>query len=325
LHTGRSDVYRLAEALTRHTGEVDVYHLGKYKGLGTRHGIQHWSDSCKQARISNASYRKHFFYLSGGDERVGDLLRETLDTEKTFLTLDPYRKVRKDRGTYSPDPQQLSINLGTDWSALAAAWIIEFERRGPRWEEARDKLEATMKGISRLANGFVTGTVLYNLKTGALSPPRQDPTNAGFVQVSHLSAMFGLFEVCAELLDSFPTSSSLDFERAWLEYCRYYNASEKEQTARFGVLFANLQLRQGHSRLTAYAARRLKDGDLARRAWHEFYTGDGYGPELPWKSESVSGSHVLEPVEEATWVSTNISALYGLAGLQNLALLQEGP
>lgn len=325
LHTGKPEVYRLAEALTRHTGEVDVYHIGRYRGLGTRHGVQHWSDSCKQARISNAAYRKHFYYLSGGDERVGDLLRETLDTEKTFMILDPYRKVRKDRGKYFPDPQQLSINLGTDWSALAAAWIIEFERRGPRWEEARKKLEASMKGISHLANGFVTGTALYNLETGALAPPLQDPTNVGFVQVSHLSAMFGLFEVCAELVDSFPADATLEFERAWLEYCHYYNASEKEQSARFGIAFANLQLRQGHSRLTAYAAWRRKDEGVARRAWHEFYTGDGYGSELPWKSDLVSGAHGLEPVEEAAWVSTNISSLYGLAALQNLALLQKGP
>ncbi|EKG14336.1 hypothetical protein MPH_08516 [Macrophomina phaseolina MS6] len=132
LRTGRADVYRMAEALTRHTGEVDVYHLGKYRGLGTRHGVQHWSDSCKQARISNAPYRKQFYYLSDGDERIGDLLEETLDTEKTFIILDPYRKVRKHKKTYRPDLGVLSISLGTDWSALAAAWFIECERHGPR-------------------------------------------------------------------------------------------------------------------------------------------------------------------------------------------------
>src|SRR5699024_10529841 len=40
--TGRADVFRLAERLTRHTGDVDVYHAGQWKGLGTRHNVQHW-------------------------------------------------------------------------------------------------------------------------------------------------------------------------------------------------------------------------------------------------------------------------------------------
>jgi hypothetical protein len=34
LRTGRADVFRMAEAMTRHTGEVDVYHLGRFKGSG---------------------------------------------------------------------------------------------------------------------------------------------------------------------------------------------------------------------------------------------------------------------------------------------------
>ncbi|CAK7234038.1 hypothetical protein SCUCBS95973_008797 [Sporothrix curviconia] len=95
LCTGHKDVFRLAEAMTRHTGKVDVYHLPPWRGLGTRHGVQHWSDSCKQARIANAIYRRIFYYLSGGDDRVGELLRETLDAPLSFTALDPYRKVRK--------------------------------------------------------------------------------------------------------------------------------------------------------------------------------------------------------------------------------------
>ncbi|KKY14071.1 putative secreted protein [Diplodia seriata] len=234
LRTGRADVYRMAEALTRHTGEVDVYHLGKYKGLGTRHGVQHWSDSCKQARISNALYRRYFYYLSGGDERVGDLMEETLETEKTFLTLDPYRKVRKDRDTYRPDPTALTISLGTDWSALAAAWFIEWQRRGPKWEEAKNKLLTTIKGIGSLRNGFVTGQVTYNLLKGEISPPAEDPENNGVVKISHLSAMFGLFEICSDILDSLEVDTPPGFKKAWLDYCYYFNAPAEEQIARFG-------------------------------------------------------------------------------------------
>jgi hypothetical protein len=34
LRTGRADLFRMAEAMERHTGEVDVYHIGEYAGLG---------------------------------------------------------------------------------------------------------------------------------------------------------------------------------------------------------------------------------------------------------------------------------------------------
>ncbi|MCZ9343796.1 Tat pathway signal sequence domain protein, partial [Streptomyces sp. TRM76130] len=30
LRSGRADIFRFAEAMTRHTGEVDVYHLGEW-------------------------------------------------------------------------------------------------------------------------------------------------------------------------------------------------------------------------------------------------------------------------------------------------------
>src|SRR5581483_164003 len=75
LRTGRADIFRMAEAMCRHTGEVDVYHLGKFKGLGTRHGVQHWGDSSKQTRISSALFRRPFFYLTG-DARTGDLMHD---------------------------------------------------------------------------------------------------------------------------------------------------------------------------------------------------------------------------------------------------------
>ncbi|KAK1640003.1 hypothetical protein BDP81DRAFT_459280 [Colletotrichum phormii] len=306
LRTGRADVFNMAEALTRHTGEMDVYHLGRYQGLGTRHGVQHWSDSCKQARISNALYRRFFYYLSGGDERVGKLLEETLDTDQKFLVLDPCRKVRKDRETYSPDVHAVEISLGTDWASLAASWLVEFERRGPRWTEAKRKLFRSIEGIGALGNGF----------------------NNGVIKVSHLSAMFGLFEVAADILQQFPEKANVTgFRDAWLEYCTFFNASLEEQETRYGRPgWGRLQLRQGHSRLTAFAASELNRPDLAERALEEFENGVGfrdYGPDIVWKSTPVSRNHVLEPADEAAWVSTNCTALYGLAAIQNLALLQK--
>ncbi|CAG8960813.1 hypothetical protein HYFRA_00002350 [Hymenoscyphus fraxineus] len=324
LRTGREDVYRFAEALTRHTGEVDVYHIGQWKGLGTRHGVQHFGDSAKQARISQPQYRKYFYYLSGGDERIGELMQELLDTDKTYGILDPIRKVRTDGWTPTPN-STVTFQLGTDWSSLAGGWLIEWERRGSRWEEAKSKLNSTMTGIANLKNGFVTGTGLYDLSTGSLGPPPADPQNLGNVSVSHLSSVFGLPEVVSEAIIYFGTDLPKGFQDAWLDYCYYYQAaSHAEQIARYGASFGSLNLYQGHSRLTAYYSRERGNATAARAAWREFFTTDGFKATSPWNTTRVGGADALVGVDEAAWVSTNDVAQYGLAAIQNLALAREG-
>jgi hypothetical protein len=312
LRSGRADVFRFAEALTRHTGEVDVYHLGKWAGLGTRHGVQHYADSAKQQRIANTTYRRYYYFLTA-DERVGDLMRANVDSDETFLVLDPNRKVRTD--PYTPDRHALSIGFGTDWSGLVSAWLTEWERRGPQWEKAKARVLSTMKGIAAQPNGFVQGSGLYDLDTGefAVAP---EPV----VAVSHLSAVFGLGELCAELIDLVDMP---EFEEAYYDYCRYFNASKTEQAARYGSNFGSLILFQGHSRLDAYAAVRTGDASLATRAWRKFYDSDGYTESSPWKTDKLSGPLTLVAGSEAAWVSSNDTALYGLAAIENLALLGD--
>lgn len=51
--------------------------------------------------------------------------------------------------------------------------------------------------------------------------------------------------------------------------------------------FGNLNLRQAHARITAYAAARTGDTALAARAWQEFYPGHAdYGPTVSWRTTS---------------------------------------
>ncbi|KAH8648738.1 hypothetical protein BGZ60DRAFT_520938 [Tricladium varicosporioides] len=323
LRTGRADVFRFAEALTRHSGEVDVYHLGDWKGLGTRHGVQHWSDSAKQARISQPQYRKYFYYLSGGDERVGELMDELLDVDKTYGLLDPQRKVRTDGWTPSPN-STVAFSLGTDWSSLAAGWLIAWERRGPRWEEAKAKLTSTMASIAKLKFGFVTGSGLYNLENSTLGPPPADLNNTGTVSVSHLSAVFGLPEVISEAIEYFGDDLPAGFKDAWLDYCYYFNATAAEQKARYGVSFGSLNLYQAHTRLAAYFAKEKGNTTVAARAWHDFFNTDGLLPGAPWNTTHVSGADALIAVDEASWFATNDVAQYGLAAIQNLALIPGG-
>lgn len=314
----RADVFRFAEAMTRHTGEVDVYHLGRWKGLGTRHNVQHWGCSAKQLRISSAVYRRPYYYLTA-DERTGDLLHELAGAEQTFLAIDPTRKVRSD--VYSPDRRALAVGLGTDWGALAAAWLTEWERTGD--SRARDRLLGTMEDIAALPQGFLTGEALLDLDTGRFDTSRDR------IAVSHLSAVFGLVEVCSELiaLDEVP-----QFKEAWLQYCRLYLASPEEQQEAVGQRLSGISLVQAHSRLAAYAAAQTGDEALARVAWRAFRRDErdqlNTNPlqrQERWEKTKVSGAAVLATVDEAPFVSTNDAAQYGLAAIQNLALLGEPP
>ncbi|OEJ62048.1 Tat pathway signal sequence domain protein [Streptomyces agglomeratus] len=312
LRSGRADIFRFAEAMTRHTGEVDVYHLGTWAGLGTRHGIQHYADSAKQQRIANTTYRRFYYFLTA-DERTGDLMHANVDSDETFLALDPIRKIRTE--PYTPDRHALSIGFGTDWSGLVSAWLTEWERGGPKAAKAKARVLSTMETIAAQPNGFVQGSGLYDLDTGRFAVAKEAK-----VGVSHLSAVFGLNELCAELIDLIDMP---EFRDAYLDYCRYFNATKAEQAARYGTHFGSLILFQGHSRLDAYAAVQTGDAKLARRAWEKFYNSDGYKESSPWRTEKVGGPVTLVPGSEANWVYTNDTALYGLTAIENLALIGD--
>jgi hypothetical protein len=311
LRSGRADAYRFAEAMTRHTGEVDVHHLGRFAPLGSRHNVMHWGCSAKQLRISTALNRRYFYYLSA-DERVGDLMREQNEAARTLRTVLATRKIpgASDRHVDDPNGDFAFLGFGTDWGSLAGAWLTEWERtRDPKM---RDRLLASMKSIVAQPKGFFTGGERMNLVTGTFDISK-DPK----LGVSHLSAAFGLPEVCAELIELLDVPG---FERAWLLYCELYNGSEEQQKAALGESFGRLNLEQGHARLTAYAAHRKKDAALAARAWKEFTEGrNGYGPKQQFTSERIEGPAVLNPVDEARGVSTNSTAQWGLAAIECLA------
>jgi len=312
LSTGRADVFRMAEAMTRHTGEVDVHHLGPFAPLGSRHNVLHWGDSAKQLRISTAANRRFYYYLTG-DERVGDLLREQVSAAKALLTIQPGRKLPQD------DPRKSGVtkteaycSFGTDWGAIAAAWLTEWERTGN--VQIREKLLNSMRTIAAQPHGFFTGSALLDVETGKFKISTDTTPYA-----QHLSAVFGLPEVCAELVT---LVNMPEFERAWLAYCELYNASEEEQAARLGQSLGKLNLRQGHSRLTAFAAKRKKDKKLAQRAWDEFYHASGGLTTHP-QAHLLKGPEVLTPVEEVPGISTNSVAQWGLAAIQCLALVGD--
>jgi hypothetical protein len=137
------------------------------------------------------------------------------------------------------------------------------------------------------------------------------------ISVSHLSAVFGLPEICSELIRTVPQPA---FRDAWLRYCRLYNASEKEQKAELGQSLGKLNLGQGHARLLGYAAVEWQDRAMLKRAWAQFYEGRAGLTDKDLVSRRVKPPQVLREIEEAPRLSTNAVAQWGLGALGMLAL-----
>ncbi|MGP8243854.1 MAG: hypothetical protein ACLQVN_04965, partial [Bryobacteraceae bacterium] len=126
LRTGRADIFRMAEAMTRHTSEVDTYHSGRFAGLGSRHNVRHWGCGAKEARISQAAFRRFFYYLTT-DERTGDIMRAVVDVDRKIVEFDPMRLASPRTG---PIPYPGRMRGGPDWLTCAGNWMTEWERTG---------------------------------------------------------------------------------------------------------------------------------------------------------------------------------------------------
>ena len=116
--------------------------------------------------------------------------------------------------------------------------------------------------------------------------------------MSHLSAAFGLPEVCAELIELLDVP---EFERAWLQYCELYNAPAEEQKAALGQ-----ELRRHQPAAGARAAHGVRgvpqEGRRSsRRApGRNSPTGRaGYGPRQQFAAKRIEAPAVLNPVDEA--------------------------
>jgi YetA-like protein len=320
LRTGRADVYRFAEAMTRHTGEVDVYHAGRFRYIGTRHGVQHYSDSSKQIRISTAIYRRPFYFLSGGDERVGDLLREQLEAFETAKKIEVGRKLGENRPVQPLPPIENVAPPGGDvgigsmgFGHLMSAWIAQAERTGEaRWHA---KIVEAMTTYAKVPYAFWNNSWVINLDTGTVRV-----TGEPSYGLSHLAAVFGLPEICVELIRTYGEKAPA-FSAAYADYGRLYNATREEQQAALGTSFRNANLRDHHSRCSAWAAIIDDSVSLKQRAWTEFF-GDRRDPAERLRTTPVGGPDVLNPIDEAR-LGTNGAAQWSLAAMQNLALIGD--
>ncbi len=300
LRTGRADVFRMAEAMTRHTSEVDVYHLGRFAGLGSRHNVRHWGCGAKESRISQASYRR-FYYNLTTDERTGDLMRAVVDVDAKLLELDPMRLASPQT---EPIPYPARVRGGPDWLAFVGNWMTEWERTGqPKY---RDKILAGMDSIAAMPYGFLTGpNQLYGYdpatgKMGSIVP--------GGYGVYNLATIMGGAEVVFELNELIDHAG---WRKAWLEYCERHGARKESPVADAAdARYATF------ARLAAYVYRETKNAAFAKKAWSRV-TVPAYA------TTHLATPEVLNPIDEIPGLSTNSTAQGCLEAIQVLEMCPE--
>jgi hypothetical protein len=292
LRTGRADIWRMAEAMGRHTAEVDVYHLGPNAGLGSRHNVSHWGCGAKEARISQAAWNRFYYYLTT-DERCGDLMTEVKDADQKLYELDPMR-LAQPREQY-PCTAPARLRIGPDWLAYAGNWMTEWERTGNT--AYRDKIMAGMKSIVALPNRMFTGPLAlgYDPATGIITTecdPKLETTN-------HLMTIMGGFEVMNEMM---PMMNYPEWNDAWLDLATNYKRKALEiRQNRFRV-----------ARLMAYSAYVNRNNELANEAWTDLFGRLEHTPAPEFKIEKVLPPEVPAPIDECATISTNDAALWSL-------------
>ena len=303
LRTGRSDVFRMAEAMTRHTSEVDVYHAGRFEGLGSRHNVRHWGDGSKEVRESQAYYHRIYYYLTT-DERTGDIMKMVArQADQAMARVDPLREILP-RTRYPTHAR-----FGPDWLALAGNWMIAWQRTGDRrWLK---DITTGIESFAAMPYGFFSGTL------GAFG---YDPATKKMYMLndtlgdSHLAVLMGGPEVAFELTGLMDDPV---WNKLWLQYCRMYGASEPEVVREFGKRGDLGRGGPDFARLAAFVYRMTGDTLYARKAWREFLDPRTRNQ---FDTLRLHGPDVLKPLTEIPRVSTNATAQWSLNAIELLEL-----
>ncbi|QKS69741.1 hypothetical protein FLK61_23385 [Paenalkalicoccus suaedae] len=287
--SGDPEKFEMAAAMTRHTSEVDQYHLGPYKGLGSRHNVSHWGCGCKEVRISMAWLHHYFAYLTT-DDRLFDILHEGRNAEYAIEQLDPLREFF--------DPSQdfsVHIRTGPDWSALVSNWLLAWERSGD--EMYRKKIERGLSDIKdtqlRLLSGPAFG---FEPKSGRLIELEN-----GVIGGYHMMIAFGAPQVW---IDASNLLEDNEWKEMLAEYARLYYADQEEKNS-----FSNNQLQDTYfhwpmfnAGLAAFAADHSQDCELAQKAWYNLLNRERSHTPLPILSTSIDA---WRPLTEIPWITTN--------------------
>ncbi len=296
MRTGSERVFRLAEALSRHTADVDMYHFGPMKGLGSRHNVRHWGCPCKEPRVSMAGHHRPLYYLTG-DRRIGDCMEDSLSAAASLHAM-PW---------YSREDGSVKLRTGPDWAALVSDWMTAFERTlDPRWRQMiQTGLADLDKAPLKLTSGPEFG---FDPLTGGLRYEGEAQSGS-----MHLQACMGGTEIWLEAAEALDLPELADLTAG---NGLYFFLSPEERQKRSGGLLGNRQFGSPiySAEMQAWAARQSGDERMARAIWRNLLSLL-FSPEHPdgYRAVSVYGRRSDgSPLEELPWITTNFTAQWCL-------------
>jgi hypothetical protein len=312
LRTGNYEIYRFARAMTRHTSEVDTYHLGKYAMLGSRHNVVHWGCDSKEPRISMAGHHRFFYYLTG-DERIGDIMDFVKDADIAWC-----KKQGMEDGT-------TRTRTGPDWSSFVSNWMTRWERFQDT--KYRDKILVGLNSIKQAPNQLSSGSFFrYNPKTSTMGYMSE-----GNYQY-HMVICFGAPEIWFELADLINDKELLDM---MAQFGDYYAMTSEERKEKSNGLFneSNDQAWRGARyaiRMIAHAGYWYNNPERIEQALNMIEAKADNSSNTPGSTDAdgnvvytdVKEIEYIRKIQEVEFVSTNGISQWSLNYIETAKILE---
>lgn len=312
MRTGREDIFTLAEKLSRHASEVDVYHFGKYKGLGSRHNVRHWGCPCKEARIAMAAHHRFLYYLTG-DRRLEDIFEELKDNELSFLNKDPLGDFYDKKDMVFPS----HARSGPDWSSLCSNWMMQWERKNDT--KYRDKILTGLSDIKKAPLQLTSGPDFEFDPESLHLRYIGERTTGG----SHLQVCMGAPQVWLETADLLEDE---EFHKMLADLGRFYYLPREQQIQESNGLIGDREFTLPFmcAALGAYGAFYYQDEQLATRTWQILLqTLIHNGNQEGFQIRILENSGNQQKLAEIPWISTNFAAQWCLNVIMVLEFIKD--
>lgn len=311
LRSGRGDIFDIAEAMSRHSADVDVYHIGNKKGLGSRHNVIHWGDSCKEARVAMAGHHRPLYYIMGADGRIGDVFDDVCDADMATIHTDPLGAFYKKEEMVFPT----HARIGPDWSSYCANWYTEWERN--QNIKYRDKIITGIKDLKNAPLQMLSGPDFeYEPLTGHLGYIGENTTGG-----VHLMICMGGPEIWMELADILDD----DFRDMLVKFGEFYYLPPKEKLEKSNGLKKPHRFVYPYmaAAMVAYAAKETKNEKLAHKVWQTLiYSLAGKDKIRGFDKKEIRYFN-NDKLEEIPWISTNFTSQWCLNTIVALELTKE--
>lgn len=312
LRTGREDIYTMAEAMSRHCSEVDVYHLGKFKGIGSRHNVVHWGCSCKEPRIAMAGHHRVFYYLTG-DHRMEDIFEDVKDGDMSSLSIDPLRFFYdKDKMVYPTHARS-----GPDWSSYVANWMTIWEQK--KDEHYKNKILVGIEDLKKAPLKLASGSDYeYDPESGHLRYIGEYATGG-----SHLALCMGAAQIWTELAEMIDDE---EWKQMIADFGVFYFDSPEERQRKSKSTIGDREFDHGYmaASMAAYGANYYKDKELATKVWKSLFDiMKTIGEKEGFVVSNVEKYINSKKLQEIPWISTNFTSQWCLNIIVTLELIKE--